>query len=45
MIPVKFLVLANVPSSISEKFVSGSGDAVKLNACDPLTSASLMMVI
>src|SRR5262245_46571454 len=45
IMPVKFLVLAVVPSSTSEKFVNGSGDAVKSNCCDPLTSASLMMVI
>jgi hypothetical protein len=38
-------VFADVPSSTSEKFVSGEGEAVKGNDVVPFGVASLMMVI
>ena len=39
------MVLADVPSSTNEKFVSGEGDPVKGKDVEPLGVASLMIVI
>jgi hypothetical protein len=38
-------VFTDVPSSTSEKFVTGDGEPVKENDVDPLGVASLTMVI
>jgi hypothetical protein len=43
--PLNTCVLELVPSSTSEKFASGDGDAVKLKLVDELGIASLMIVI
>ncbi len=45
MILLNTLVFAEVPSSTSEKFASGEGDASKGKDVEPLGVASLMMVI